>query len=67
MSEVVEGELIHVAVRRAIEVAVEEELTATLGAGPYERGGGRCGYRNGTKPRAVNASRIIRGSRPLPG
>ncbi len=47
------GELIHVAVRRAIEVAVDEELTVALGAGPYERGGGRCGYRNGTKPRTL--------------
>lgn len=47
------GELIHVAVRRAIEVAVDEELTATLGARPYERGGGRGGYRNGTTPRTL--------------
>jgi transposase-like protein len=47
------GELIHTAVRRAIEVAVDEELTAALGARPYERGGQRCGYRNGTKPRTV--------------
>ena len=47
------GELIHVAVRRAIEVAVDEELTVALGARPYERGGGRCGYRNGTKPRTL--------------
>jgi len=47
------GELIHAAVRRAIEVAVDEELTAALGARPYERGGGRCGYRNGTKPRTL--------------
>ena len=47
------GELIHTAVRRAIEVAVDEELTATLGARPYERSGQRCGYRNGTKPRTV--------------
>jgi transposase-like protein len=47
------GELIHVAVRRAIEVAVDEELTAALGAWPYERGVGRCGYRNGTKPRTL--------------
>jgi putative transposase len=49
------GELIHAAVRRAIEVAVDEELTAALGARRYERGGGRrCGYRNGTKPRTVS-------------
>ena len=33
------GELIHVAVRRAIEVAVDEELTAALGAPRYERCG----------------------------
>jgi transposase-like protein len=47
------GELIHVAVRHAIEVAVDEELTAALGARPYQRGGDRGGYRNGTKPRTL--------------
>jgi putative transposase len=47
------GELIHAAVRRTIEVAVDEELTAALGARPYERGGQRRGYRNGMKPRTV--------------
>jgi len=43
------GELIHAAVRRTIEVAVDEELTAALGARPYERGGQRRGYRNGNR------------------
>jgi putative transposase len=47
------GELIHAAVRQAIEVAVDEELTVALGTRPYERGGQRRGYRNGTKPRTV--------------
>ena len=47
------GELIHAAVRHAIEVAVDEELTAALGARPYERGSGRGGYRNGTKARTL--------------
>src|SRR5262245_21865199 len=47
------GELIHAAVRRAIEVAVDEELTTALGARPYERDGGRGGYRNGTKARTL--------------
>ena len=47
------GELIHAAVRRAIEVAVDEELTAALGARPYERDGDRGGYRNGTKARTL--------------
>jgi putative transposase len=47
------GELIHTAVRRAIEVAVDEELTAALGARWYERQGGRGGYRNGRKPRTL--------------
>ncbi len=47
------GELIHAAVRQTIEAAVDEELTAALGARPYERGGQRRGYRNGTKPRTV--------------
>jgi transposase-like protein len=47
------GELIHVAVRRAIEVAVDVELTTALGAPRYARCGSRCGYRNGTKPRML--------------
>ena len=47
------GELIHAAVRRAIEVAVDEELTAALGAGAYERGDTRRGYRHGTKARTL--------------
>ena len=47
------AELIHAAVRRAIEVAVDEELAAALEAGPYERTEGRRGYRNGTKPRTL--------------
>jgi putative transposase len=47
------GELIHAAVRQAIEVAVDEELTVALGTRPYERGGQRRGYRNGSKPRTV--------------
>jgi len=47
------GELIHAAVRRAIEQAVEEEMTAALGATPWERNGVRRGYRNGRKPRTL--------------
>jgi len=47
------GELIHAAVRRAIEVAVDEELTAALGAPRYERSGSRGGYRNGSKSRTL--------------
>ncbi len=47
------GELIHAHVRQAIEVAVHEELLAALGAAPYERSGGRRGYRNGTKARTL--------------
>ena len=42
------GELIHAAVRGAIEAAVEMELAATLGAGRYERHADRQGYRNGS-------------------
>jgi putative transposase len=45
--------LIHEAVRRAIELAVEEELTAALGAGRYARDVGRGGYRNGCRPRTL--------------
>jgi len=47
------GELIHFAVRRAIEAAVEAELAATLGAGRYERHS-RQGYQNGTKTRTLS-------------
>jgi putative transposase len=50
---IVLGELIHTAVRHAIEVAVDEELTAALGAPRYGRGGSRSGYRHGTKPRTL--------------
>ena len=47
------GQLIHEAVHRAIELAVEEELTAALGAGRYARDLGRGGYRNGRRPRTL--------------
>lgn len=47
------GELIHVAVRRAIEQAVEDELEVALGAPWYERGGERRGYRNGSRERTL--------------
>ena len=51
--EVPLGELIHRAVRKAIETAVDEELQAALGAGPYERRPERSGYRNGAKSRTL--------------
>jgi putative transposase len=47
------GELIHEAVRRAIELAVEEELMAALGADRYARDAARGGYRNGHRSRTV--------------
>lgn len=47
------GELIHDAVRAAIEEAVEQELTEALGAKPYERARERLGYRNGTHERTL--------------
>ncbi len=47
------GELIHEAVRVAIEQAVREELSAALGAAPYERAEVRRGHRNGTRPRQI--------------
>jgi transposase-like protein len=50
------GELIHEHVRRAIEVAVEEELTTALAARRYERSAPRRGYRNGQKARTVTGS-----------
>src|SRR5258705_9188912 len=48
------GELIHQAVRAAIERAVHEELEEALGAGAYERGEGRRGYRNGCRERRLS-------------
>jgi hypothetical protein len=42
------------AVRRAIEVAVEEELTAALCAAHYARDVGRSDYRNGHRSRTVS-------------
>lgn len=47
------GELIHAQVRGAIEAAVHEELAAALSAAPYQRTGGRRGYRNGVKARTL--------------
>jgi transposase-like protein len=47
------GELIHEHVRRAIELAVDEELAEALAARPYERNGTRQGYRNGRKTRTL--------------
>jgi transposase-like protein len=48
------GGLIHQAVRAAIERAVQEELEVALGAGAYERGEGRRGYRNGHRERTLS-------------
>jgi len=40
-------------VERALQAILEEEMTAHLGAGRYERGEGRTGYRNGSTPRTL--------------
>jgi len=48
------GEMIHVAVREAIELAVEAELEAAVGAPRYERSEERRGYRNGTRERTFS-------------
>jgi len=40
-------------VERALQAILEEEMTAHLGAARYERGEGRTGYRNGSKPRTL--------------
>jgi transposase-like protein len=40
-------------VERALQAILEEEMTAHLGAGRYERGEGRTGHRNGYKVRTV--------------
>lgn len=47
------GELIHDAVRAAIERVVREELETELGAAPYERAPIRHGYRNGERHRTL--------------
>lgn len=49
-------ETIRLAVRQVIEKTVDEELTAALGAGPYERVEGRHGYRNGGETRTLSTS-----------
>jgi putative transposase len=40
-------------VERTLQVILEEEMTAHLGAERYERTGERRGYRNGSKPRTL--------------
>ena len=40
-------------VERTVQLLLEEEMTAHLGAERYERAGERRGYRNGTKPRTL--------------
>jgi putative transposase len=40
-------------VERTLQAILEEEMTAHLGAARYERGDGRTGYRNGSKPRTL--------------
>jgi Transposase, Mutator family len=50
------GELIHQHVRVAVEHAVQEELTALLDVGRYERRATRRGYRNGLKRRTLTGS-----------
>ena len=47
------GALIHDRVRKAIEQALEEELTAALGATSYQRTAARLGDRNGSKARTL--------------
>jgi putative transposase len=43
-------------IRGFIEELLSEELDAVLGAGRYERTEGRCGHRNGSKPRELTTS-----------
>ncbi len=48
------------AIRREVKLFIEkivvEELEATLGVGPYERGDGRSGYRHGYEARQISTS-----------
>ena len=41
-------------VRGALQTILEAEMTAHLGAEPYERGPERTGHRNGAKPRSLH-------------
>jgi transposase-like protein len=41
-------------VQGALQAILEAEMSAHLGAEPYERGPQRTGHRNGTKPRALH-------------
>lgn len=47
------GVLLRTRVREAIQVILDEELTAALGSGWYERVASRMGYRNGSERRCV--------------
>src|SRR5262245_15962887 len=47
------GMMIHEAVRKAIERAVDEELAAARGAKAYARTEERRGYRNGSRTRTL--------------
>jgi putative transposase len=40
-------------VRVMVQTLLEEGITRHIGAQPYERGGARCGHRNGYKPRTL--------------
>jgi putative transposase len=40
-------------VERALQAILEAEMTAHVGAARYERGEGRTGYRNGSRPRTL--------------
>jgi transposase-like protein len=42
--------------REAVEIVLEEELSAALGSGWYERSEGRRGYRNGSETRRVTTA-----------
>jgi transposase-like protein len=46
-SENVKSELLHLAVRKIVEEALEAEVNDVVGRGYYERGGSEGGYRNG--------------------
>ena len=48
--------VLHQRLREAVEIVLEEELSAALGSGWYERTEGRRGYRNGSERRQVTTS-----------
>ena len=63
-------ELLHEKLRQAIRLTLiavlDEEVSAYIGAGRYERGGARCDQRNGTYPRDLGTTAGVLAAVPVP-